>query len=307
MFKNLFFIFVFFVVCSSVIKAQPQSILVSKITPIANNLYSFTHNLSDEEYIVSDLSSENRKKQLFDTATEFLREVQKAMVAGLTETRTIAIKKESDNSTAQIPISELKELANRVLKATGGSVAKESAEEAGQYISIWLKPLEEGKINGVQAEVATETGKTALAKLDEARKNGLADTEEISVMGQKMTVADVREQIIYIQSELSKINQNFIAEREAKLAPFRAVLNGDKLSIFNSRFTGKRGVYGIGGKLLRTPAEYASSPVWCEWSEDTNRIVKSWDVACWQFKGMTKVGGPTTKSGFGTPPASAFR
>lgn len=307
MFKNLFFIFVFFVVCSSVIKAQPQSILVSKITPIANNLYSFTHNLSDEEYIVSDLSSENRKKQLFDTATEFLREVQKAMATGLAETKTISIKKESDNSTVQISITELKELANRVLKATGGSVAKESAEEAGQYISIWLKPLEEGKINGVQTEVATETGKTALAKLDEARKNGLADTEEISVMGQKMTVADVREQIIYIQSELSKINQKFIAEREAKLAPFRTVLSGDKLSIFNSRFSGTRGVYGVGGKLLRTPAEYASSPVWCEWSEDTNRIVKSWDVACWQFKGMTKVGGPNTKSGFGTPPASAFR
>ncbi|MBX7174946.1 MAG: hypothetical protein K1X72_28475 [Pyrinomonadaceae bacterium] len=305
--RKLVFIFVLVIFSCLAVKAQPQSLLIGKLTTVANDVYNFTHNLSDEEYIVSDLSSEERKKQLFDLAKNCFSEIQKVLAAGVPETKTVAIKKESDDSTYQMPISQLKALCNRVLAATGGSVWKANAEEAAQFISVWQKPLEEGKVDKVQARIATETGKQALTKLDEAHKNGLADTEELSVFGQTLTVADVREQIVYIQAELSKINDQFIAAEEARLAPFRSALSGDKLSLFNSRFTDETvGVYGAGGHLLKTPAEYARSSVWCEWSVDNSKIVKSWNIACWQFKGMTKIGGPVTRSGFGTPPASAF-
>lgn len=308
MLKKLSFIFVLVIFSCFAAYALPQSLLVSKLTTVANDVYNFTHNLSDEEYIVSDLSSGGRKKQLFDLAKDCLSEIQKVIAAGVPETKTIAIKKESDNSTYQMPISELKSLCNRVLAATGGSVWKGNAEDAAQFISVWQKPLEEGKVDKVRARIATETGKQALAKLDEARKNGLADTKELTVFGQTLTVADVREQIVYLQNELSKINDQYIAAEEARLAPFRSALSGDKLSLFNNRFSDETvGVYGAGGHLLKTPAEYASSSIWCEWSVDNSKIVKSWDIACWQFKGMTKIGGPVTRSGFGTPPSSAFR
>ncbi|HRH43124.1 MAG TPA: hypothetical protein PKY82_15950 [Pyrinomonadaceae bacterium] len=308
MFKKSFIIIIVNSFFGIVAIAQPQSLLIGKLTAVSNDVYNFTHNLSDEEYIVSDLSSEERKQQLFDLAKNCLSEIQKVMAAGVPETKTIPIKKESDDSTYQMPISALKALCNRVLAVTGGSVWKSKAEEAAQFISVWQKPLEEGKVDKVQARIATQSGLQALSKLDEARNNGLKDTQELNISGQTLTVADVREQIVYLLTQLSKINDQYIAAEEARLAPFRNALSGDKLSLFNSRFTDETvGVYGAGGHLLKTPAEYASSGVWCEWSVDNSRIVKSWNIACWQFKGMTKIGGPVTRSGFGTPPASAFR
>lgn len=308
MFKKLFFILIINSFFGIVAIAQPQSLLIGKLTAVSNDVYNFTHNLSDEEYIVSDLSSEERKKQLFDLAKNCLSEIQKVIAAGVPETNTIPIKKESDDLTYQMPISALKALCNRVLAVTGGSVWKSNALEAAQFITVWQKPLEEGKVDKVQARIATQSGLQALSKLDEARKNGLTDTQELNISGQTLTVADVREQIVYLQTQLSKINEQYIAAEEARLAPFRNALSGDKLSLFNSRFTDETvGVYGAGGHLLKTPAEYASSGVWCEWAVDNSRIVKSWNIACWQFKGMTKIGGPVTRSGFGTPPASAFR
>lgn len=308
MFKKLLFILIVNLFIGIVANAQPQSLYITKLTAVANDVYRFTHNLSDEEYIVSDLSSASRKQQLFDLAKSCLSEIQKTLSAGVAETKNLSIKRESDDQTFQLSIADLKALCNRVLAATGGSVWKGNAEEAAQYIAVWQKPLEEGKIDKVQAKVAAETGRQSLAKIDEARKNGVADTDEVKVFGQPITVADAREQIVYIQSELEKINQKFIAAEEARLAPFRAALSGDKLQLFNSRFTSESiGVYGIGGKTLKTPAELASSPVWCEWSYDNSKIVRTWDMGCWHFNGMIKVGGVVTRSGFGNPPASAFR
>ena len=287
---------------------MPTSILLGNIEQVANRVYLYSHNHSDQEFTRTDqFGSERYIKELFDAAKECLAEIAKAQAAGVPESKTIGIKRQADDSIAQMSLAQIKALCQRALRLTGGDMGKGQAQAAAQYISIWLKLLNNGSIDKTQAEVATETGKTALAEIDEARANGLSDDERIEVFDRTMTVGEAREQIVYIQSEIGKINAKNIAEQEAKYAPFRAALTGDKLALYNSRML-HSGVYGAGGHLLKTPQEYAGSTVWCEWSVDRNTIVASWALGCWHFKGMTRVGNVVNRSGLGdTPPASAFR
>ncbi|MBS1796718.1 MAG: hypothetical protein JSS81_23000 [Acidobacteria bacterium] len=286
----------------------PAGILLGDVERTANQVYRYSHNFADQEFTrTNQLGSESYVKLLFDGSKDCLAAIDKAVAAGVPETRTVNVKRQADNSNLPMSLAEIREMCRRVLKMTGGAMWKGQAAEAAQYISIWLKPLQDGSIDKTQAAVAAQNGKEALAKLDEARSGGLADTDELEVLGQTMTVRDAREQIVYIQTEISKINDKFVAEEEAKYAPFRAALTGDKLDLYNSRMK-HSGVYGAGGRMLKTPAEYAASPVWCEWSVDRNSLITTWELGCWHFKGMTKVGAVVTRSGVGaTPPSSAFR
>ncbi|HQU85897.1 MAG TPA: hypothetical protein PKY59_22415 [Pyrinomonadaceae bacterium] len=287
---------------------QPLSILLGNVEKSANTVYQFSHNSSDEELTDTDqLGSERYIKDLFDYSKECLADIDKAIAAGAAESKTVKIELRSDETKTSMSLAEIRALCKRMLKMTGAGVWKGQAEEAAQYISIWLQPLTDKAIDKTQASVADKNGKDALAKLDEARANGLSDDEELEVFDRTMTVSEAREQIVYIHDEIAKINAKFIADEKAQYAPFRAALSGDKLALYNSRMY-MAGVYGAGGKLLKTPQEYANSALWCEWSVDRNSLVTTWEIGCWHFKGMTKVGNVVTRSGVGsTPPSSAFR
>ena len=94
---------------------------------------------------------------------------------------------------------------------------------------------------------------------------------------------------------------------EAQYEPFRKVLSGDKLGLYNDRLK-KYKLYGAGGKVLKTPEDYRNSPLWCTTGVDRDGIVPVWSVDCWHFKGMTKEGPVTTRTGNGDEaPSSAFR
>ncbi|MBS1796539.1 MAG: hypothetical protein JSS81_22085 [Acidobacteria bacterium] len=310
MFKTIWFLLLVALAAGHAVRAQqpPISLLLGDVQKSADRVYQFSHDGSDEELTSTDqLGSERYIKDLFDYSKECLAAIDKAQAAGATDSRTVTLTRRDDESKFQMSLGEIRALCRRMIKMTGGGVWKGQATEAAQYISIWLKPLQDGSIDKTQAAVAAKNGKDALAKLDEARANGLADTEELEVFDQTMTVRDAREQIVYIQTEISKINDKFVAKEEALYAPFRAALSGDKLALYNSRMY-MAGVYGAGGRLLKTPAEYAASPVWCEWSVDRNSLVTTWSLGCWHFKGMTRVGDVVNRSGVGsTPPSSAFR
>ncbi|HEV8367922.1 MAG TPA: hypothetical protein VGQ39_08225 [Pyrinomonadaceae bacterium] len=163
-----------------------------------------------------------------------------------------------------------------------------------------MYPKEDGKL-------ALEAGKTCIEKIDEGVSKGLAATTEVDTYKGKMTVAQARTMCVKVRDAGQKVFGDLVAAEEAQYEPFRKVLIGDKLSIYNDRLK-KYKLYGLGGKVLKTPEDYRDSALWCTTGVDREGIVPVWSVDCWHFKGMAMVGSVTTKTGSGDEaPSSAFR
>jgi len=86
-----------------------------------------------------------------------------------------------------------------------------------------------------------------------------------------------------------KVFGDLTEAEEAQYEPFRKVLSGDKLILYNDRLKNYK-LYGAGGRVLKTPEAYRDSTLWCTTGVDREGIVPVWSVDCWHFKGMTKVG-----------------
>jgi hypothetical protein len=59
---------------------------------------------------------------------------------------------------------------------------------------------------------------------------------------------------VSVRNAGQKVFGDLTAAEEAKYEPFRRVLSGDKLSIYNDRLK-KYKLYGTGGKVLKTPED----------------------------------------------------
>jgi len=161
-------------------------------------------------------------------------------------------------------------------------------------------PKEDGK-------KALEDGKTCIDKIDEALAKGLAASTVFETHKGKMTITEAREMCVGVRDAGQKVFGDLTAAEEATYEPFRKVLTGDKLNLYNDRLK-KFKLYGAGGKVLKTPEDYRDSLVWCTTGVDREGIVPVWSVDCWHFKGMTKVGSVESRSGSGDQaPSSAFR
>jgi len=163
-----------------------------------------------------------------------------------------------------------------------------------------MYPKEDGKL-------ALENGKVCIAKIDEAIAKGLAESTQVETYKGKMTVAEAREMCIKVRDAGQKVFGDLTAAEEAQYEPFRQVLSGDKLSLYNNRLK-KYKLYGVGGRVLKTPEAYRDSTLWCTTGVDREGVVPVWSVDCWHFKGMTKVGSVESRTGPGDEaPSSAFR
>ena len=96
------------------------------------------------------------------------------------------------------------------------------------------------------------------------------------------------------------------AAEEEKWRPFTSVLKGDRLAHFN-RYRDSYEFKGIGGRILRTPADFQNTPIMAALSIDDNGVVIRWELTIWRFQG-DKLIGRQTKSGWGrSAPSSAYR
>src|SRR5216684_1595654 len=197
------------------------------------------------------------------------------------------------------------------LSATALVMAQKVAKELDDAISSasnWVGwkaedsfyPKEDGK-------KALEDGKTCIDKIDEALSKGLAASTVVETSKGKMTISEAREMCIAVRDAGQKVFGDLSAAEEAQYEPFRKVLSGDKLNLYNDRLK-KYKLYGAGGKVLKTPEAYRDSPLWCTTGFDREGVVPVWSVDCWHFKGMTKIGSVESRSGTGDEaPSSAFR
>ena len=186
-------------------------------------------------------------------------------------------------------------------------VAKD-LEDAVSEASIWvgwkpddsLYPKQDGK-------KSLEDGKTCLDKIDEALSKGLAASAVVETQKGKMTITEARERCVSVRDAGQKVFGDLIEAEEAQYEPFRKVLSGDKLSLYNDRLK-KYKLYGVGGRVLKTPEAYRDSPLWCTTGVNREGIVPVWSVDCWHFKGMSKTGSVESRTGSGDEaPSSAFR
>ena len=162
-----------------------------------------------------------------------------------------------------------------------------------------MYPKEDGKL-------ALENGKTCIEKIDEATSKGLAGSTEVDTNKGKMTITEAREMCVKVRDAGQKVFGDLTAEEEAQYEPFRKILSGDKLNLYNDRLK-KYKLYGAGGKVLKTPADYRDSPLWCTTGVDREGILPVWSVDCWHFKGMARVGSVESRTGTGDQaPSSAF-
>jgi hypothetical protein len=189
----------------------------------------------------------------------------------------------------------------------GQKVAKDLEDNISEA-SIWvgwkpddsLYPKQDGK-------KALEDGKTCIDKIDEALSKGLAGSTVVETQKGKMTITEAREMCVSVRDAGQKVFGDLVAEEEAQYEPFRKILIGDKLSLYNDRLK-KYKLYGAGGKVLKTPEEYRDSALWCTTGVDREGILPVWSVDCWHFKGMAKIGSVESRTGTGDQaPSSAFR
>lgn len=292
----------------------PQSVLAANVERCGNTVYLYSRNSQDKEIeSVDDLGGQGDVEQLYGSASECLAEISRAVAGGLAESRTVRITLRTLNYTGterptrQMSVAEVRDMCRRLIRITGGSMLRAKAEKAAQYPAIWMKHVTDGTLDKVQAEVAAANGKEALALIDEAIAGGLSPDDSITVFDRTLTVANARAEIVYVKTEAEKVHGGNIAAEDAKYEPFRKALSGDKLALYNDRFK-LLYVYASGGRILSTPQQYAAAPLWCRVAIDRNGISPRWDVTCWRFSGMNLVGGPSTRTGWGTtPPSAAFR
>jgi hypothetical protein len=195
-------------------------------------------------------------------------------------------------------------LATSVLAQKIAKDLDEAISEASTWID-WkpedsMYPKEDGK-------KALEDGKKCIEKIDEALSKGLAGSTEVETPKGKMTITAAREMCVKARDAGQKVFGDLVEAEEAKYRPFRNILSGDKLNLYNERLKSYK-LYGAGGKVLKTSEEYRDSTLWCTTGVNREGIVPVWSVDCWHFKGMTRVGSVESRTGTGDEaPSSAFR
>jgi len=157
------------------------------------------------------------------------------------------------------------------------------------------------------AKLAMENGKACVEKLEQAIAGGISISTAIETDKGSVTVSEARSMCVAVRDKGQKFFGELTEKEEAQYRPFRDALVGDKLRIYNDRLKSYK-LYGTGGKVLKTPAEYRDSIVWCTTGVDRDGIVPVWSVDCWHFRGMSMTGSVTSKTGAGDEaPSSAFR
>ena len=181
----------------------------------------------------------------------------------------------------------------------------EDAINAASNFADWkpedsMYPKEDGKL-------ALENGKTCIERIDDALSKGLAGSTEVDTYKGKMTITEARAMCVKVRDNGQKVFGDLTAAEEAQYEPFRKILSGDKLNLYNDRLK-KYKLYGVDGKVLKTPEDYRDSSLWCTTGVDREGIAPVWSVDCWHFKGMVKVGSVESRTGTGDQaPSYAFR
>jgi hypothetical protein len=179
------------------------------------------------------------------------------------------------------------------------------------YFESWNKTLANPDLTDATTPLFEANQCATLA--DSAVAYGNPPEAEVKLAKSTVKLGDFKATVCEpVRAAAQKIMDAAAAERDAAMAPFRKLLKGDKLAVWEETFGLDARGTGVGGVDLETPEDFAKANVWfTSYSgEDGGCAVgSSWHLYRYKFKGSKLVGGkPTEKTGCGTsPPAKAYR
>jgi hypothetical protein len=238
--------------------------------------------------------------------------VDKAIAGGLAPTRTMTFKVNkqgpmADGEEQELTLSEVKAMCATMEQVAGRKYFLIQAEREGNNANTWAQKIANNDL-GRNADLAVHFGGDCIAAVDRAVGYGVPEATQVEIGfgsgAEKQSLTEVREMCVYVRAAGQKKLEEEKAAEELRFRPFTSVLSDDKLKLFNQRMRDVK-VYGHGGRLLRTPADYKTSEVWCEVGVNREGVMPLWEMACWRFQGMKKTSGPITKQGVGDEPPSA--
>jgi hypothetical protein len=164
--------------------------------------------------------------------------------------------------------------------------------------------LEAGGKDSELAAVYLKSLRENLAKVVAA---GVPDATIITAFENKSySLGDIRAEVEKIAGTQTASANKFKAAEEEKWRPFTTALKGDRLTHFN-RYRDSYEFRGVGGRILRTPADFQNTPIMAALSVDDNGVLARWELTIWRFRGNSLVG-KQTRTGWGrSAPSSAYR
>jgi hypothetical protein len=249
-------------------------------------------------------------------AQQCIEAIDKAVAASVSDSKTIDVQFKEEKGWGEesktVSLAELRALCEQLSSSAGKEDALRKARQAADNASGWSERISRGEnISGPYAPVAADAANECIRSIDKALKSGNASSTVIEWTGNngkiKMTLSDAREMCVYVRDKATGQVSSDVAAQEAEYEPFRKLLSGDKLRVYNDRLKSYK-LYGAGGRVLRTPEDYRDSPLWCTTGVNREGIVPVWSVDCWHFRGMAMLGSVASRTGTGDQaPSSAFR
>ncbi|HVS80806.1 MAG TPA: hypothetical protein VHE60_03645 [Pyrinomonadaceae bacterium] len=285
----------------------PTSVLLNNVREPAN---SVSREMTYEEAMSGEKTDfGNHTDSVARDSLQCLQAIDRALAGGVPDSKTIELefgwrRKESKT----LSLADIRTMCQRASGSAGKEDALKKATQAAIQASGWPKELAKGPLSEPDARVAADVARECVLAIDEALAKNNPGSTKIQLLGdEKMTLSEAREMCVYVLGESDKQAKANKAAAEAEFEPFRKVLSGDKLSIYNDHLKSYK-LYGAGGRVLGTPEDYRASPLWCNSGVNRDGIVPMWEVSCWHFRGMTQVGEVVTRNGEGeNPPSSAYR
>jgi hypothetical protein len=285
----------------------PTSVLLNNVREPANLV---AREMTYEEAMSGKKDFGSRSGMVSEGSAECLKAIERALAGGVPDSTTIEVKFKDGWKMASktLSLADIRTMCQRASGSAGKEDALKKATQLAINASTWPKELAKGPLSEPDARAAAIAAKMCVDAIDEALSRNNPGSTKIELIGdEKMTLSEAREMCVYVLGDSDKQAKANKAAAEAEFEPFRKVLNGDKLSIYNDHLKVYK-LYGAGGRVLGTPEDYRASPLWCNSGVNRDGIVPMWEVSCWHFRGMTQVGEVVTRNGQGEyPPSSAYR
>lgn len=143
--------------------------------------------------------------------------------------------------------------------------------------------------------------------IDKLKAVGAPDDLVIAIDSdqEKYTIGEMRILIPKLRGLIADLEAKNQSAYTAKWQPFLTVLKGDRLELFIKYEVGT--LQGAGGRMLRTPEDFKTSPFYAKYTNGTSGVLNRWNMTIWRFRG-DKIIAIQSKSGWGDdPPSAAFR
>jgi len=172
----------------------------------------------------------------------------------------------------------------------------------------WLNKLSDPKHN-TPAEMNAGYAQVAPCEkaVDDMLKSSPPATE-VRLKKSTVTLGEAKAKICQaLQQQCDSMKAAFAAAREAKIAPFRAVLKGDRMKVFEAQDMAFESIYGPGGRQLHSPEDFAAAPTWYVVLSSDDGFFYRWTTRGFRVRGNNSAGPPVERNGVGrNPPSSAY-